>query len=372
MQPHNETAETGGLAPVVEDMSIHVLPGRVRDPRVGLDEVRLAEKLGFKRVWLPERYSNKEAAVTLSAMAAATTRIGIGTGPLTLAARPPLITAAIGTTLHSFYGPRFTLGVGRGDSTWAPAHGIAALDYPALVDWVDIIKRLWRGEVVDYEGPAGRYHHLKIDDRPPGPIPRTAMFHFGGPKASKAAAHPAFDEVGFSPMLKPEVMYESIQQTRREAERIGRDPDSIHFIAPVSSAPEMDEDDMRILVAARIVIYLQVPQLGAAFMKMNRWEQSVRDAICNHPKFANMMTGLVDNSFHRDELLDVARIVPEKWLRDVAAIGSIDECVKKLQEFRDTGCHEIDFYTSSPAQNARLIGAWREHTARRQAQENSR
>src|SRR5262249_23754220 len=161
----------------------------------------------------------------------------------------------IGTTLQSFYGDRFTLGVGRGDSTWAPAHGIAQLGFEAVVDWVAIIKRLWRGEVVDYEGPAGSYHGIKIDDRPEGPIPRTAFFHFGGPKASKAAASPAFDEVGFSIMLKPEVMYESIRQTRAECERIGRDPDEIHFIAPVASAPDLDEDAMRLLIAARIVIY---------------------------------------------------------------------------------------------------------------------
>lgn len=346
------------LPPVVEDMSIHVIPGRVRDPRVGLDEVKLAEELGFKRVWLPERYSNKEFGVTLSAMASATSRIGIATGPYTLASRMPLVAAAMGATLNAFYGPRFTLGVARGDSAWSPANGMAQLDYPAMVDWVRIIRRLWDGEVVDYDGPAGTWRGLKIDDLPDCEMPRITMFHFGGPKASLAAADPVFDEVGFSPMLKPEVMYDSIQQTRAEAERIGRDPDSIHFIAPVASAPELDEADVQVLIAARLVQYLQVPEIGNTFVRMNRWDPKIRDEIRNHPLFAQMRTKLADNSFHRDQMLDVARLVPESWIREVAVIGSVDECVKKLQEFKDTGCAEIDFYSSSPAQNASLITAW--------------
>jgi alkanesulfonate monooxygenase SsuD/methylene tetrahydromethanopterin reductase-like flavin-dependent oxidoreductase (luciferase family) len=238
------------------------------------------------------------------------------------------------------------------------------LDYPAVIDYVRLVKQLWRGEVVDYDGPAGLYQGLKIDDLPDGPIPRTTMFHFGGPRASRAAADPAFDAVGFSPMLKPEVMYNSIQLTRREAERIGRDPDEIHFIAPVASAPELDEDEVRLLIAARIVIYLQVPELGATFLRMNGWDPRTRDEICNHPLFASMKSKLADNSYHRSELLEVTRLVPESWIREVAVVGSLEECMKMVQTFKDTGCAEIDFYSSSPAQNASLIGAWRARGAR--------
>lgn len=356
--------EATELPPVLEDLSIHVIPGRVSDPKVGLEEVRLAERLGFKRVWLPERYSNKEAGVTLSAMAAATSRIGIGTGPFTLGSRLPLVTAAIGATLNSFYGPRFTLGVGRGDAAWAPAHGMPRLGYPEVIDYVRIVKQLWRGEVVHYDGPLGSFDGIKIDDLPDGPIPRTTMFHFGGPRASRTAADPAFDEVGFSPMLKPEVMYNSIQATRAEAERIGRDPDEIHFIAPVASAPELEEDEVRLLIAARIVIYLQVPELGATFVRMNGWDPKTRDEICNHPLFASMRSKLADNSFHRSDLLEVSRLVPESWIREVAVVGSLDECVKMMQAFKDTGCAEIDFYSSSPAQNAGLVEAWRNRSTR--------
>ena len=131
------------------------------------------------------------------------------------------------------------------------------LSYRALVDTCRIIKQLWRGETVVYDGPAGKYDGIKLED---GPIPKITMFHFGGPAASVAAADPVFDEVGFSIMLRPEAMRDSIAITAKECERIGRDPDAIHYIAPVASACELSDDDTLMLIAARIVIYLQVPE----------------------------------------------------------------------------------------------------------------
>ena len=78
----------------VDDMSITVLAGRVPSAAPGVEQAIDAERLGFKRVWLPERYTNKDAGVLLGAMAARTGRIGVGTGPLSISARyfanPPI------------------------------------------------------------------------------------------------------------------------------------------------------------------------------------------------------------------------------------------------------------------------------------------
>src|SRR5690349_9769654 len=106
--PHVEVAD------VVDDLSITLLAGRVPSAAPGLQQACDAERLGFKRVWVPERYTNKDAGVLLGAMGARTSRIGLATGPLSIGARPPIVTAALGATLQSVFGPRFTLGVGRG------------------------------------------------------------------------------------------------------------------------------------------------------------------------------------------------------------------------------------------------------------------
>ena len=54
--------------------------------------------------------------------------------------------------MQAAYGPRFILGLGRAT---AGLMGQKAITYRALTDYVAIIRQLWRGETVMYEGPTG-------------------------------------------------------------------------------------------------------------------------------------------------------------------------------------------------------------------------
>jgi probable F420-dependent oxidoreductase len=345
---------------VVGDMSITLLPGRQDSSRPGLQEAIDAERLGFTRAWLPERYNIKEAGVLLGAMGAVTTRIPLGPGPLSVAARPPIVIASIAATFQSLFGERFVLGLGRSNALWLQGHGFTEQGYQATIDRARIIKQLWAGEVVDYDGPAGTYQKLTMIDRPHGVAPPPVVFfHLGGPAASRAAADPVWDEIALCNLVSAEAMAESIAMTKAEAQRQGRDPESLYFIAPVTTAPDMDERATRAMVAARIVIGIQLPGMGDRLIDLNGWDRNIVEDIRNHPKFADMNRALIDHSFHRTGLLGPAELVPERWMRRSAAIGSSAEVVAKLREFKQAGAHEIDLYGSSPTQNARVIEIWR-------------
>jgi hypothetical protein len=41
--------------PLVDDLDIFLLAGRITDPAVAINEGEDAERLGFRRVWLSER-----------------------------------------------------------------------------------------------------------------------------------------------------------------------------------------------------------------------------------------------------------------------------------------------------------------------------
>ena len=51
-------------------------------------------------------------------------------------------------------------------------------------------------------------------------------------------------------------------------------------------------------------------------------------------------------------------------MRDTCAIGSVDECIAHFGALKKIGVDEFALYGSTPAQNAKLITAWR---ARRQS-----
>src|SRR5262245_53235090 len=103
-------------------MSITLLAGRIKSSAPAIEDAQEAERLGFKRVWLPERYNSKEAGIVIGAIGASTERIGIGSGPLSAFSRPPIVTAAIGATSQSMFGDRFTLGLGRSEPLWLQGH----------------------------------------------------------------------------------------------------------------------------------------------------------------------------------------------------------------------------------------------------------
>jgi alkanesulfonate monooxygenase SsuD/methylene tetrahydromethanopterin reductase-like flavin-dependent oxidoreductase (luciferase family) len=72
-----------------------------------------------------------------------------------------------------------------------------------------------------------------------------------------------------------------------------------------------------------------------------------------------------DQAFHREELIEASKLVPDEWVHATSAIGSVEDCVGKIREYREAGADEIGFYGSTPAENARVVDAWREATALR-------
>ena len=84
----------------------------------------------------------------------------------------------------------------------------------------------------------------------------------------------------------------------------------------------------------------------------------------DHELFADMPTSVSDLSFHRTELLGPASLVPDEWMEESCALGSVSRCVESLQRFRAAGADEIVTYGSTPNQNAALADAWRQASIR--------
>lgn len=359
------------LPPVVEDLSAFIIAGRVtarpgaenetsaRTPSQGIEDGVLAEQLGFRRIFLSERWNLKEAGVLLSAVGARTTRIDLCTGLIASAMRHPLHAAALGSTMQAAHGNRFVLGLGRGDNGVFKGSGLRAYGLEAFGDYADIVRRLWQGETVAYDGPAGKYEGMALGDLHEGPAPGLWYGCFGLPRGAEVAAR-AFDGALLIPNMTPQATSESVKRIRDACERIGRDPQSIHIAQCVITAPELDDEETRQLAHARAVTYLQVPGYGDALVKMNRWDQNALDKLKSHQQISGSGR-IADSRFHRAEMMEPAKLVPNQWMEDSCALGSVENCVKRLQEFKDAGADEIVTYGSTPGQNANLIKAWVAH-----------
>ena len=66
--------------------------------------------------------------------------------------------------MHRLTGGRFTLGLGRGIAPLFDAYGIPRITTAQIEDFVGLMRRLWKGEVVfGHDGPAGKFPVLHLD-----------------------------------------------------------------------------------------------------------------------------------------------------------------------------------------------------------------
>lgn len=347
------------LDPVAEDVSLYVRGGRLRSSADVVPDAVEAERIGISRLWLSERYDLKEAGVLLGGMAARTTRLKLGTAALFPGSRNLLLTAALGSTMHSAFGPRFTLGLGRSMSAYISNANMTEISFAALADYPDLLRRIWRGEDIDYDGPVGSFRGLHMADVYPGPAPEIYSVCLGGPRACKVAATAGFDGVYLQPFMTIEAVQNSARYLREACEQVGRDPSSVRIVVPMISAPELEEERARAYMHARMVTYLGQPGLAEAYGRINGWDPKLADPVREHPLFAHD-PDRVDHNFHRDQLMEVAKLVPDEWMYSTSLAGSVADCVAKMAEYKTAGADEICFYGSTAAENAGLVAAWRD------------
>jgi 5,10-methylenetetrahydromethanopterin reductase len=169
----------------------------------------------------------------------------------------------------------------------------------------------------------------------------------------------ACDGVMLPPTVTPEMVRGAVERIRLACEKEDRDPAEVRIAVPVVTAPDMDDVETMSISAGRMVTYLQYPYYGDKLAEANGWDLEVVNEMRNHPQFQDLNRA-ADLTFHRHEMLGPASVLPEEWVRDANAIGTVDECVTSLRRFIDAGADEIATYGSTPSQNAKLIAAWRD------------
>ncbi|HWF53133.1 MAG TPA: TIGR03857 family LLM class F420-dependent oxidoreductase [Solirubrobacteraceae bacterium] len=360
------------LAPVCEDFSAYIIAGAVsadeskferetegRTPVQGIQDGVDAERLGFRRVLISERWDLKEADVILAGIGARTTRLELATGIIVPTTRHPWMIAALGATMQACFGPRFVLGLGRGDKGAFRGMGIPVTTTQSMIDSAKLTRRLWAGESVAYEGQLGKFDALQPHETYPGPNPPIWLAGFCHEQGAAAAAE-AFDGVILPPMLTPDATAAAVERIRVACERIGRDPKEIRVVQPVVTAANMDEFEAKSISTGRLVTYLQYPYYGDILATANGWDLETVNRMRAHPQFQNLNRA-ADLTFHRHQMVEgPGSVIPWEWILDCSAIGTPSECATSLQRFIDAGADEVTTYGSTPRQNASLIAAWRD------------
>jgi 5,10-methylenetetrahydromethanopterin reductase len=329
------------------DLGAYVLPGRVTDPGAVIGQAVAAERLGLRSVWLSERWGTKDLGVIVGAISQVTSGVQIASGITHLQARHPALLASLAMTSQALSGGRFVLGVGRSvDAMWA-AVGLPRSTNASIVDHVDIFRRLCRGEKVRYDGPAGTYPSLRLNDIPDQPVP-PVVFAAIGPKGLELAGR-HFDGVLLHPFLTPDAVRRSVMLVRDAEHAAGRAAGSVRVYATVVVACDLPAEDELAVVGARAVSYYQIPGFGERLAATNGWDAESLARLRSHPLLAGIR-GSADSVLTRGELAAVASSLPAPWTENAAALGSAAECHDTFDRYREAGADELVLHGSTPDQ----------------------
>jgi probable F420-dependent oxidoreductase len=217
-------------------------------PREGWSErVRRFEALGYSTVFCPDHFGVQwDPTVLITAAAAATQRLNVGTLVYDVDYRHPVILAKAAASVHLVSGGRHEFGLGAG---WMQSdYEQAGLRYDRpgvrierLAEALEIIRSMWSQERTSF---AGKHYQIKdiaqAAKLPKGQRPKI-LIGGGGPRVLRLAGRHG-DIVGINPSmhegkvtpqtardLVPERVHEKIGWVREGAQRAGRSFDEIEL-----------------------------------------------------------------------------------------------------------------------------------------------
>ncbi|TWG96785.1 putative F420-dependent oxidoreductase [Nocardioides sp. J9] len=337
------------------ELGFYGLAGHAGDPRALLDEVADAERLGLGSVFLSERFNFKDATVLAGAAAAASERIGIATAATNHNTRHLLVTATAAATLNRMTRGRFALGLGRGFDALFDVMGVPRITSAQLADAVDVLRRLWRGERFDHDGPAGRYPYLFLMDEDVAedvPVLMVAI----GPRALTLAGGTA-DAVVLHTYLSDEAVARAVRRVRDGAEAAGRDPADVRVWACTAVVEDSLPHELVLRkTVGRLATYLQ--GYGDLLVRTNGWDPARLQAFRDDPLVAGFQ-GAFDADASTDDLEYLAeKVIPQQWL-DCAITGSAATCARRVQEqLAGTGVDSVILHGATPRELEPVLAAY--------------
>jgi probable F420-dependent oxidoreductase len=344
----------GGVSERMKELAFYTLAGAPNTPRELLDEVRQGEEMGFGSVFISERFNIKEAATLCGAAGAISSEIGIATAATNHNTRHPMVTASFAMTMAKLTGGRFSLGLGRGIAPLFSLYGLPPIKTAEIEDFVGLMRRLWRGELVaGHDGPAGKYPLLTMGSEYVENIP--LILTAFGPN-SLALGGRAFDAVVLHTFFTDETTERCVRSVKAAAEEAGREPGSVRVWSCFATVGDHLPEDVRLRkTVGRMATYLQA--YGDLMVKTNNWDSAVLQRF-REDDVVKGFRSAIDANATTEQLEHIATLIPEEWLVP-AATGSPAQCAEAIRGQFVLGCDGVILHGASPVDLAPIVEEYR-------------
>ncbi len=290
--------------------------------REGMEYVQYAEKKGFDAVWQADSRLVRDAIVPMSAFAAVSDTIKIGSGVVDCWTRNPARLAATFSTLDDLAPGRVILGIGAWWDPLAQKVGVSR-DKPlrAMREIITSVRALLANETVTFQGEFVHLDGVELDyvyqDRRPKEVP----IYLGatGMQMMELAGEIA-DGVVLNYLVSPDYNRKAIEHLAIGAQKSGRNWQDIDRPQLVVCSVHEDRDTAIDMARLMVTQYLgQQPHI----MKASGVPQSLLD------KVGDVLTWPATH----DQVVAASRLVPDEIVHMLTASGTADDARKKVSEY---------------------------------------
>jgi len=293
------------------------------------ETVRLAaraEALGFDSVWVPDERFYRDCYVTLTHIAAATTRARLGPCVTDPYSRHPALTAVAMGTVDEFAGGRAVLGIGAGAAGFDAMGVTRERPATAIREAVTLIRRLWAGERVTQEGQVVRFHDGSLNFPARASIP---VFVAGrGPRILELAGEIG-DGVIIGALASPPTFDYAMRHVRKGAARAGRGLERFETMLWLHTSLHADAARARDAVR-KIVVGVLVSSRPV-----------LDDLGVTLPEALRRQLDTVTYGAHSESMGRVASSVPDDVAAHFTMAGDAAACLRRAAELERQGVTEL-------------------------------
>ena len=308
-----------------------------------LEGAKFADANGFNAVWTPERHFHAfggpypNPSVTGAAVAAVTQNLSVRAGSCVAPLHHPARIAEEWSVIDNLTNGRAGIGMAAG---WQPddfvlrPENTPPANKPALYDYIDTLRRLWRGEEVAFPRQDGSLHAVVTQPRPVSQELPVWVTTAGNPDTWREAG-----EIGANVLTH--LLGQSIEEVGgkiriyHDALRAaGHDPADFKVTLMLHSYLANSREESRRIAREPMKDYLRS---AAGLIKQYAWAFPA----FKRPKGVNNAFDMQLDALNPDELEAILDFAFERYFEDSGLFGTIEDALARTEQLKRIGVDEI-------------------------------
>jgi natural product biosynthesis luciferase-like monooxygenase protein len=315
-----------------------------RKYEVLLEGAKLADRLGFTSIWTPERHFHAfggpypNPSVTGAAVAAVSQNLSIRAGSCVAPLHHPIRIAEEWAVIDNLCNGKVGLAFASG---WQPDDFVLRPENSppnnkqAMLDYIDVVRRLWRGETVQFPtGKGDATFGVVSQPRPVSDELNVWVTTAGNPDtyrdAARAGAHVLTHLLGQS----IEELAGKVKIYREELKALGKDPNAFKVTLMLHTYLDESRDAAREVAREPMKGYLRS---AAALIKQYAWAFPA----FKKPQGASSALDIDLRTLSGDELEAILDFAFVRYFDDSGFFGTVDDAVARVNQLKAIGIDEI-------------------------------